>query len=87
MSDIFPMRPPTKMTQDWGKRTARPTVPMEPGSTWGWLTAVRQMTPTSTYTVFRCLCGAEVTRQHSMVRKAIRNGGSPRCKTHCKGAP
>ncbi len=79
------LRPPTKLTSGWGQRH-RPTEPMEPGAICGMLTALRQLTPTSVYTVYRCACGAEVTRAHALVRKAMRNGREPKCKAGCKGA-
>ena len=64
----------------WGQRHRNPTVPLEPGTEIGWLTAVKQSTGDKRYTLFVCRCGEPVIRMHADVREGAARGAVPACK-------
>lgn len=49
----------------------------------GWLTPVRPAA--CGYHVFRCVCGAEVSRPAKSVTRAVREGRTPKCSQRCAG--
>ena len=79
MSKYLDTAKPFPYTQGWGKRTLRKTVPYEPGTVCGWLTAIKQSAGAPVYTLFQCRCGNQVTRRHADVRATVAGGGVPSC--------
>ncbi len=51
----------------------------------GFLTPVRQAM--CGYHVFRCRCGAEVSKVAKQVKRLAGRGGVPRCSPKCTGVP
>ena len=86
MSKYLDTAKPFPYTQGWGgARTLRKTVPYEPGTVCGFLTAFKQSAGHSVYTIFVCRCGAQVTRRHADVRETVTSGGVPSCPA-CRAA-
>ncbi len=79
MSMYLDSKPPFPYTQGWGHKGPRKTVPYEPGTVCGFLTAVKQSTGDRAFTLFLCRCGAQVIRRHADVREAVAGGGVPAC--------
>ncbi len=57
----------------------RPTVPLEIGMEYGWLTALKQSAGDKRFMVMRCRCGEQVIRRSSVVRSALAAGIVPSC--------
>lgn len=61
----------------------RPTI--APVGEQGWLTPIRPTAGDPASYIFRCRCGAEVTRVARFVRKRVREGSVPKCSQTCTG--
>jgi hypothetical protein len=51
----------------------------------GWLTPLRQSAGGGGYHLFRCRCGAEVAFASRQIRKAVKEGRTPKCSRVCLG--
>jgi hypothetical protein len=51
----------------------------------GWLSPIRPASSGGGYYLFRCRCGAQVSRIGRHVRKSVERGTVPKCSPECTG--